>query len=302
MKILICGSKGQLGWELMRQGNHFDIMGLDLPELNITDRENIAACTKDFSPDLLINAAAYTSVDGAESDADTAFAVNRDGPACLAAFCKEKGIPLIHISTDFVFDGTKTSPYAEDDPVSPLGIYGKSKAEGEDAVRNTLAEYIIIRTAWLYGVHGHNFVKTMLRLGREREELAVVADQKGCPTFAGDLAGAVLKIAEYIRKGGNIPWGTFHCCGQGICSWHGFTEKIMEYARPFFPIRTKKIRAITTADYPTPARRPAYSALDCTKIREHFAVEIPDWEESLEKTIREMAEMNKEGSADRNVP
>ncbi len=297
MNILITGAKGQLGWELMRQGKDFSLLGLDLPELDITQPESIEECVKDFHPDLLINAAAYTNVDKSESDAQTAFAVNRNGSANLADFCKRGKIPLIHISTDFVFDGKKTSPYAEIDPVSPLGVYGKSKAEGEEEVRNRLKEHLIVRTAWLYGVHGHNFVKTMIRLGQEREELGVVADQQGCPTCAADLAEAVLKIAYRISQGGNIPWGTYHYCGKGITTWHGFTEKIIEMARPFFPIRTQKVNAIATDQYPTPARRPAYSALDCTRIREYFSIETKDWKESLKNTIAQIAESDLEGAA-----
>jgi len=289
MNILITGAKGQLGWELMRQGKDFSLLGLDLPELDITQTENIAEYARNFQPDLLINAAAYTNVDKSESDTETAFAVNRDGAANLADFCKKRNIPLIHISTDFVFDGKKTSPYVETDPVSPLGIYGKSKAEGEEVVRRGLKEHIIIRTAWLYGIHGHNFVKTMIRLGQEREELGVVADQHGCPTCAADLAEALLRIAWQIGSGKNIFWGTYHYCGKGITSWHGFTEKIIEIARQYFPIRIRKVNAITTAQYPTPARRPAYSALDCTQIQENFGVEIRDWQESLKKTIAQMA-------------
>lgn len=292
MNILITGSKGQLGWELMRQGADFTLRGLDLPELDITRPENIAECAKDFQPDLLINAAAYTNVDKSESDIQAAFAVNRDGAANLADFCKKRKIPLIHISTDFIFDGKKTSPYMETDPVSPLGVYGKSKAEGEEAVRNILKEHIIIRTAWLYGVHGHNFAKTMIRLGQEREELGVVADQQGCPTCAADLAEALLRIARQIGSKKNISWGTYHYCGKGITTWHGFTEKIMELARPFFPIRTRKVKAITTDQYPTPARRPAYSALDCTRIQENFGVETKDWRKSLKNTIAQIAESN----------
>ncbi len=296
MNILITGSKGQLGWELMRQGGDFNLLGLDLPELDITRKENIAECTKDFLPDLVINSAAYTNVDKSESDVQTAFAVNKDGAANLADFCKKRKIPLIHISTDFVFDGKKTSPYVETDPVSPLGIYGKSKAEGEETVRNILKEHIIIRTAWLYGVHGHNFAKTMIRLGQEREDLGVVADQQGCPTCAADLAEALIRIAQRIGSKENIVWGTYHYCGKGITTWHGFTEKIMELARPYFSIRTRKVNAITTAQYPTPARRPAYSALNCSQIQKNFGVETKDWTESLKKTIAQIAESGVSGT------
>jgi len=290
MNLLIIGSNGQLGWELGRQGREqgFDIVPLDLPEFDLTDASELKKVVSKTNASLVINAAAYTAVDKAESEPDAAFAVNRDGLAHLAALCHERGIPLIHISTDYVFDGTKKGPYRETDPVSPLGVYGRSKAEGERAVRERLDEHIIIRTAWLYGIHGNNFVKTMLRLGREREAVQVVADQYGCPTYAADLAEAVLQIASHIAEKSTIAWGTYHYCGRGVTTWHGFAEAIFDAARPYVSFTVKTVAPITTAEYPTPAKRPANSALDCSLIAEHFGIHTKPWQEALADMIKQV--------------
>jgi dTDP-4-dehydrorhamnose reductase len=290
MKLLIIGSNGQLGWELCRRGGKrgFDIVALDLPEFDITDDSQVKREVSQSDASLIINVAAYTAVDKAESEPEPAFAVNRDGPANLAAFCHEVGIPLIHISTDYVFDGNKTSPYLETDPVSPLGVYGKSKAEGEIEVRGHLQEHIIIRTAWLYGIHGHNFVKTMLRLGRESEVLRVVDDQYGCPTYAPDLADAVLRIASQIIEERDIAWGTYHYCGRGVTTWYGFAEAIFNEAKRHDSFKVKKLLPIPTKEYPTPAKRPADSALDCSLITKHLGMNIRSWQESLAQMIKLM--------------
>jgi dTDP-4-dehydrorhamnose reductase len=287
IKLLIIGSNGQLGWELGRQGQEqgFDSIPLDLPGFDITDASELKKVVSKTDASLIINASAYTAVDKAESEPDAAFAVNRDGPAHLASLCHEKGIPLIHISTDYVFDGTKKGPYRETDPVSPLGVYGRSKAEGERAVRDTIQEHLIIRTAWLYGIHGNNFVTTMLRLGREREAVQVVADQYGCPTYAADLAEAILQIASHIAEKRTVAWGTYHYCGRGVTTWHGFAEAIFDAARPYDSFKVKTVAPITTEEYPTPAKRPANSALDCSLIAEHFGIRTRPWRESLSKMI-----------------
>jgi len=287
MKILVIGANGQLGWELCKRGVRagFDVLPLDLPEFDITDRSSVQKTVARQNVSLAINASAYTAVDLAESEVELAFAINRDGPSYLASACGNAGIPLIHISTDYVFDGKTRNPYSETDPVCPLGVYGKSKAEGEKKVRDLLDEHIILRTAWLYGVHGNNFVKTMLRLGKEQERLRVVADQYGCPTFAGDLADAILIIAARICGADNITWGTYHYCSKGKTTWHGLTEKIFELARPHISLKVKKVEPITTQEYPTPAKRPANSALNCSMIHDRFGISPRPWEESLEKMI-----------------
>ncbi len=287
MKILITGSKGQLGWELVRQSKHFDfdILGVDLSHLDITDRLQVESIFKNFQPSLVINAAAYTNVDKAETDQKLAFAVNRDGPANISDCCSKADIPHLHISTDFVFDGNKGTSYVESDPVSPLSIYGKSKAYGEDAVRSRLRKHIILRTAWLYGVHGHNFVKTMLKIGKEKRVIKVVADQYGSPTRAADLAGAVLTIAEYIRNFAEVDWGTYHYCGLGVTTWHGFTETIFDIAGEYGLVKIPQVKPISTADYPTAAKRPVFSALDCEQIKKNFGIIPKPWQESLKITI-----------------
>ncbi len=287
MKLLIIGHKGQLGFELVKQAPKagFEYEAVDLPEIDITNQAQVNVLIETSKPSLLINAAAYTAVDKAETEPELAFKVNRDGAENIAQACAKADIPMIHISTDYVFDGQNTRPYREDDPVCPLGIYGKSKEEGERAVRAALKNHIIIRTAWLYGVHGHNFVKTMLKLGQERDVLRVVADQHGCPTSAADLAEAILSVGMQSLLVENLGWGTYHYCGQGITSWHEFTEKILEFAKPHIEIKTRKVEAITTAEYPTPAKRPMFSALDCSKIGKYFAVISKLWHTSLKNTV-----------------
>jgi len=287
MKVLITGGEGQLGLELRRQAAEFNMQAVsrDLPDIDITQPASVARNLEKTAPRLVVNAAAYTQVDKAESDAGTAMAVNGDGPGHLATACSRAGIPLIHISTDFVFDGTSRRPYRETDPVAPLGIYGQSKAKGEAAVREGAPQHIIIRTAWLYGARGHNFVKTMLRLAAERDELKVVADQHGSPTSAADLARAVWVISRHIADKGRVSWGTYHFCGTGITTWHGLAEEALDLAARHTPLKIRRISPIPASEYPTAARRPAYSALDCTKIRHTFGIAIPPWQESLAAVI-----------------
>ena len=287
MRVLVIGANGQLGWELCNKGKGqgFDIIALDLPEIDITDPSSVKRGVSQPGVSLVINAAAYTGVDQAESEPGLAFAVNRDGPAHLASTCDEFGIPLIHISTDYVFDGNKEGPYLETDPVSALGVYGRSKAAGENKVREHLKEHIILRTSWLYGVHGHNFVKTMLCLGREKEVLRVVNDQYGCPTYADDLAEAILAIAAKIVERHNITWGTYHYCGEGATTWHGFAEKIFDIAKQYDSLMVKKVIPVTTEEYPTSAKRPANSVLDCSLIKKHFGICSKPWPETLAQMI-----------------
>ncbi|UCF93754.1 MAG: dTDP-4-dehydrorhamnose reductase [Desulfobacterales bacterium] len=287
MRILITGANGQLGHELVRQGQalNFTVQGTAHDQMDITDGDRVSQTLQATRPALVINAAAYTHVDKAEAERERAFAVNQAGPANLAGSCAELEIPLIHISTDYVFDGRKGSPYREADPISPLGIYGQSKAAGEAAIRQSLKPHIILRTSWLYGVHGHNFVKTILRLAREKKVLRVVADQYGCPTSAADLAETVMQIALQVRNGAAVTWGTYHYCGLGITTWHGFATEILDTAAARISLRTRQIEPIETSDYPTPARRPAFSALDCGRIQKCFGIERKPWPDSLKTTI-----------------
>jgi len=284
MKILVTGSNGQLGWEICRQGKERGILTipLDIPEFDITDNVAIERAVLKSDADLVVNCSAYTAVDKAESEQAAAFSVNSEGPSLLAAACNQKGIPLIHISTDYVFDGCKEGPYCEIDQVSPIGVYGKSKAEGEENVRRNLKEHIIFRTSWLYGVHGQNFVKTMLKLGKEREEIRVVADQYGCPTFAADLAKIILDISSRMGEYSHVIWGTYHCCGNGTTTWFHFASKIFEIAKGYDTFKVRDIIPIKTSEYPTAATRPVNSVMDCSLMCREFNIVTPLWERSLE--------------------
>jgi len=294
MRILLVGCNGQVGRELCRLGEEkgFHILPMDLPEFDITDKVAVDAAVKQHDNFLVINAAAYTAVDMAESNSDAAFAVNRDGPAHLASSCAAAGIPLIHISTDYVFDGKQMRPYIESDPISPIGVYGRSKAEGDAEVRKKLDRHIIIRTSWLCSIHGKNFVKTILKLANEKESISVVADQVGCPTFASDLAEAILNIAGQVRQKKDVSWGIYHYCGRGETTWYDFAKQIVEFARSYQGIKTRSIKPIRTKDYPTPAGRPSYSVLDCSLIEEQFGIQPKQWKESLDETIKNLLSGN----------
>src|SRR5262245_42529656 len=281
MKLLVLGAAGQIGRELcsLRWPAGYHIAGVDRVDVDIANREQVGAAMQRERPDIVINAAAYTAVDRAESEAEAAFTVNAVGPANLAAACRTAGIPLIHISTDYVFDGSKKGPYREDDSVNPLGVYGRSKEAGDRAVREALPEHVILRTAWVYSAHGHNFVRTMLRLAGERPVLRVVADQKGSPTGAADIAAAIATILQRIAVG-NKNWGTYNFTGAGVVTWHGFAEAIFELAAQWntrWRGAPPRVDAITTAEYPTPARRPANSVLDCTRVGEAFGIVPRPW-------------------------
>jgi dTDP-4-dehydrorhamnose reductase len=295
MKILVTGANGQVAWELVKCGAErgYEILPLDRAALDITDRSAVRREVNRAGLSLVINGAAYTRVDQAESEPELAFAVNRDGPANLASACAEAGIPLIHISTDFVFDGEKTGPYLERDKVSPVNVYGKSKAAGETVVRERLQKHIILRTSWVYGVQGRNFVKTMLQLGRERDVIQVVADQYGCPTSAADLADAILRITAQIRDNRQISWGTFHYCGKGVTSWHGLGEATLSLAKRYTALRVKRIEVIRATEYPTPAKRPPNSALDCSLVEGTFNIHPKPWRESLAQMINTLFSVEK---------
>jgi dTDP-4-dehydrorhamnose reductase len=282
--MIVIGAQGQVGWELTRRAlapGH-NVLAWDQAELDITNAAAVDQALDASGADVVINAAAYTAVDKAEQEPERAFAVNRDGPAHLATACNRLNIPLLHISTDYVYDGAKKEPYVEEDPSTPMGVYGASKLAGDEAVRRLLPRHLILRVSWVFGVHGHNFVKTILRLAREREELRVVADQYGCPTFAGDIADALLELAGRIAEidacGG---WGTYHYCGEPATTWHGFASAIVEMAREQKPLPVKTVTAITTADYPTPAARPANSVLDCAKLIRQFDIQPRPWRDGL---------------------
>lgn len=290
LRPIIYGSGGQLGWALMKRLERDGLkpLGLDLPTHDITDRKKVYGTIDKERPNIIINTSAYTAVDQAERDEIKAFRVNRDGPSILAEACSKYGIPLIHISTDYVFDGEKDNPYFEYEPIHPIGVYGRSKSAGEEEVRQSLSSHIIIRTAWLYGIHGNNFVKTMIRLGREREELKVVDDQYGCPTFSGDLAEAIIHIMDSVNRREQIEWGTYHYCGEGRTSWYRFAHKIIEIAKKHIRLKVSQIIPIKTTEYPTLAQRPSYSVLSCEKIKRNFGIQLKPWETSLENSIQDI--------------
>jgi dTDP-4-dehydrorhamnose reductase len=281
--ILVTGGAGQLATALSSVPS---VRRVGRPDFDFDRPETIAACFGAVSPSLVVNAAAYTAVDTAESDADAAYRANRDGPAELARLCAAAGVPLIHVSTDYVFDGTKTAPYVETDPTGPQGVYGASKLAGEQAVLASGARAIILRTAWVYGPFGKNFLLTMLNLGKTRDKLTVVADQHGCPTAADDLAAAILAIAARIADGG---WqdryaGVYHAAGTGETTWCDFARAIFEVAGRH-GAKVPVVEPIPTSAYPTPAKRPANSRLDCGKLEAVFGVRLPAWRDSVTRTV-----------------
>jgi dTDP-4-dehydrorhamnose reductase len=288
MKILVTGAAGQVGWEIARRGADLghEMAALDRSQLDICDAEAVNRVLESSAADLVINAAAYTAVDRAEQEPQLAYSVNREGPLNLAASCAWLGIPLFHLSTDYVFDGSKREPYREDDPVAPLGVYGRSKWEGEEAIRQRLTAHLILRVSWVFGPHGHNFVKTLLRLARERETVRVVADQYGCPTYAGAIADALLVLAGRIGAGQRLSWGTYHYCGLPATTWYGFAQAIVEIALTHQPLRVREVIPIATEDYPTPAVRPASSILDCGRFAAGFGLLPHPWLTGLEVTLQ----------------
>lgn len=281
--VLVIGSTGQVARALARIGRigGHPVHCLGRAEVDATDHGHLSAAVADAHPVAIINAAAYTAVDKAESEPEAAEALNAGLPGQLAGLCAERSIPLVHISTDYVFDGGARQPYRVQDPIAPLGVYGATKAEGEHRVRASLERHVILRTAWVYGEDGHNFARTMLRLGRDRDELRVVADQRGTPTYAGDFAATIARLTEQVLSAPRADvWGTFHLTGGGETTLHGFAAAIFDEAATA-GLKTPRLVAITTADYPTPARRPAYSVLDNRAVGEAFGLAMPHWRDSL---------------------
>jgi len=291
MRVLVVGYQGMLAQELLPclQANGHTVINKGLPEIDICDSRAVQCMIDAASPDLVANAAAYTAVDQAEASQEIAFSVNRDGAKHLAQHCREAGVPLIHISTDYVFDGTQTRPYRVEDPTSPLGVYGRSKWEGEEAIRQCHDQHIIVRTAWLHSIFGSNFVKTMLRLANARKDLRVVSDQYGCPTWAKDLARAIVTICNRIGEGDElVEWGTYHFCGAGETTWYDFAKVVIDEGRKYAPLIVEQIEPVPTIAYPTPAQRPQYSVLDCSKISNSFGIQPPYWESSVRHCVEEL--------------
>ena len=293
MTVLLFGGNGQVGHELRRSlralgdvvvttrsgelpdGARCEVADFDRPD-------SLAELVERVAPAIVVNAAAYTAVDKAEDDVDAAFRTNAEAPGVLARACALRDIPFVHYSTDYVFDGQGSRPYREDDPTAPLGVYGASKLAGEDAIRAAGGRHLILRTAWVYGQHGHNFMKTMLRLGAERDELRVVADQVGTPTPAALIADVTTELLG-LR---DAPSGTFHLTPRGETSWHGFAEAILEeaLARGLIP-RAPKVIPIATSDYPTRARRPGYSRLDIGRLEQVLGRALPEWRTGLRQVL-----------------
>ena len=280
--LLVFGAGGQLGREVLARAASAGraVYGLARSEADIADAAAVAAVVARIRPSFILNAAAYTGVDKAETEAAAARAANVAGAANVARAAAALDVPLVHVSTDYVFDGTKSEPYHEGDALAPLGVYGRTKADGEAAVREIAGRHVILRTAWVYGIYGANFLKTMLRLARTHDRLRVVADQVGCPTATRDIAAAVFAVADATAP----AWGTYHFAGTGSTSWHGFAEAIVTAAAPGLG-RAPPVDAIAAADYPTPARRPANSRLDSSAFAAAFGVRAAPWRQRAEETV-----------------
>jgi dTDP-4-dehydrorhamnose reductase len=289
MRVAVIGNKGMLARDLIirLQESNTHFWGADLPELDITRADDVHQSLETSGATVVVNCAAYTAVDRAESQSDLAFAVNRDGVRNLALACSHLNIPLIHISTDYVFDGALRRPYREDDPPRPMGVYGESKWAGELELRAILEKHVIVRTAWLFGALGNSFVKTILKLAREREVLRVVNDQFGCPTWTGDLADVLNRIVGAVSSGEEEElWGTYHYCGLGETTWCGFATEIIDLAKAGIPLKGETVTPITTAEFPTAARRPQYSVLDCGKMERKLGIFQKSWKDGLSSVVQ----------------
>jgi dTDP-4-dehydrorhamnose reductase len=287
-RVLLLGRSGQVGGELLRL---LPSQGLAAPEraqADLARPESLREAVRAAQPRVIVNAAAYTAVDAAERDEDAARLANGVAPGVLAEEATRLGALLIHYSTDYVFDGTKVAPYVEDDATAPVSAYGRTKLEGERAVRAAGGRHLILRTSWVYAPSGKNFLRTMLRLAGERDELRVVADQVGAPTSARALAVATARLIELCADRGDGPRGTYHMTCAGQTSWHGFASRIVARGAELGLCRAVPVRPIATADYPTPARRPAYSVLDNGRLRADFGVALPPWEAALEECLGEL--------------
>jgi len=287
MKILLIGKHGQVAWELRRTLAPLgDVVAVGRVDLNFSDVPAVRRFVAEVRPQVIVNAAAYTAVDKAETERELCLQINATLPGVLAEEAKKLGALLVHYSTDYVFDGTKQSPYVETDPTNPLGTYGASKLAGEQAIQSAGADHLIFRLCWIYGARGQNFMLTMQRLAREREKLRVVRDQIGCPTWSRMIAEATaLAIKQMLANPERSTYsGTYHLAANGFTSWHGFASHIIGLM-PDAERKCLEVEAITTAEYPTPAKRPAYSVLNCDKLEQTFGLRLPDWERSLRQVL-----------------
>ncbi|OCW96332.1 dTDP-4-dehydrorhamnose reductase [Alishewanella sp. HH-ZS] len=283
LKVALTGANGQLGYQLAKKlADKVTLLALDRAALDIANNAQVEQTLLAFAPDVIINAAAYTAVDKAEQEPELAKAINATGPQNLAKVAAKLDAVLIHVSTDYVFDGCSDNPYVESDATNPQSMYGLTKLWGEQAIAKYCAKHIILRTSWVFAEHGNNFVKTMLRLAQSRSELGVVADQIGGPTYAGDIAEAIISILAQLNHTGDNRFGLYHYSGAPYVSWHQFACGIFQNAFDQQLIANPpKVNAITTAQYPTPAKRPAFSILNCSKIEQRFSVTPSNWQAAL---------------------
>ena len=286
MKILILGSQGQLGRCLYDQFSQtdYDLIYHSRADTDIADLTETSENLIALNPDIVVNATAYTAVDLAETHESLAYQVNHFAVDNLASQCEKIGSFLIHVSTDYVFDGTASRPYKEQDKTNPQSIYGASKLAGEIAIQRTDCRFLIIRTSWVFSEYGNNFVKTMLRLGAERETLSIVGDQIGCPTYAQDIASLIVDLIPRIEKG-SVESGIYHFCGDTACSWYQFAKEIFAQADQLGYRTPKQVQSIATKDYPTPAKRPGYSVFDCTKIENTFNISRSNWRFGIDRVL-----------------
>lgn len=287
--ILLIGCTGQLGQELQQTLTPYeDIIAVGRPTIDLAQPDTLCHLIRELQPQVVINAAAYTAVDKAETEPEQSFAINATAPSILAQEAQKLQAFLIHISTDYVFDGCQSYPYQEIDLTNPLNVYGQSKLAGEEAIRENCDRHLILRTSWVYGSYGKsNFVKTMLRLGAEREEIRVVADQIGSPTWTGDIASAIAQLIPQLKYPDKS--GTYNYTNSGVASWYDFAVAIFEEAIALgFPLKVQRVIPITTADYPTPAKRPAYSVLDCARISAVLKTHAPHWRQALRQMLTEL--------------
>lgn len=286
-KILLFGKVGQVGWELRRTLAPLGpVVCVDYPDVDFTAPDSIRRHIAAAAPDIIINAAAYTAVDKAESETALATQINAEAPGIMADEAAQRGALLVHYSTDYVFDGSKTTPYVEEDAPNPLGAYGRTKLAGDEAIRQSGCPHLIFRLCWVYGARGANFLLTMQRLAREREKLRVVADQVGCPTWSRMIAETTAHALRQVRNPDDARRlsGTYHLCASGQTSWHGFAQAIIDLM-PAESRRCREVEAITSAEYPTPTQRPAYSVLSAAKLERVFGLRLPDWHDSLRQVV-----------------
>ena len=297
MKILLFGTTGQVGQECLALFNKqgWEVISIERKDVDFRMPSSVYESVLFNKPDIVVNACAYTAVDKAESESELAGLVNAESVELMAKACSELDIPIVHISTDYVFNGLASSPYCEDDEVDPQGVYGRTKLEGEKLLTSECPKSLIIRTSWVFSAHGNNFVKTMIRLGKERDELGVVGDQFGCPTFAGDISQVIADVISLIEQAPNFDgWGTYHCSDAGVVSWNDFAQKIFRQAVELKLLsKAPKVNSITTNQYPTPATRPAYSVLNCNKLEALLGRPMPHWKLGLQHVCETLLEQTR---------